>query len=115
MFRLIQNTAYADLTPFNHQESHHSTLFCCFTRLTGFRSFYQSSASISCLNIWNSNLTSQEMLEAADCSSQGDLYHLAEDTIDLYGNVITFTLSHPDFLSQRFAGKWKYLCTMMIA
>ena len=47
----------------------------------------------------------QEMLEAADCGSQGDIYHLAEDTIDSYGTVTSFTLNHPDYLAQKIAGK----------
>ena len=47
----------------------------------------------------------QEMLVTADCGSQGDVFHLAEDTLDLYGNVTSFTLNHPDYLSQEVAGK----------
>ena len=82
------------------------------THLTGFYNYYSSGGSISCLNIWNSNLTLREMLVTADCGSQGDVYHLAEDTIDLYGNVTSFTLNHPDYLSQTVAGKliltWTY-------
>ena len=113
---LLENTDYVRFYHTSATErpniTPRSTLFI---HLTGFHNFYSSGGSISCLNIWNSNLTSQEMLEAADCSSQGDVYHLAEDTIYLHGNVTSFTLIHPDYLSQRVAGKWKYLCTMMIA
>ena len=52
------------------------------------------------------------MLITADCGSQGDVFHLEEDTIDLYGKVTSFTLNHPDYLSQTVAGKlsvkWTY-------
>ena len=111
----LRTPLMSDLTQFNPPETKHSPIHWYVTQLAGFDDIFQSSGTISCLNIWNSNLTSQEMLEAADCSSRGDVYHLAEDTIYLHGNVTSFTLNHPDYLSQRVAGRVikSYLCTMM--
>lgn len=64
-----------------------------------------SSGRICCLNIWSRNLTSLEMLEAADCDLTGDIYSMSIENIELYGSALAEISAHPEKSSLQ--GKYK--------